>query len=297
MKSPITPNILMDLTALFQRKNWELADGTVADMGLFDKFCERLRLFTTEEQEMIIEISEDFIRIGMQEYLVKFFDSFFLLGDSFFDGHEKVYVLPLVDPYVSNRSKGTKVFRGKAKSADFLHYLFDASEWRWFSNKLIPNITVKKLFKLFNPKDSCLVLIDDFVGTGQTAVDVCTIFLQENFDLGSLSPEKIKVVSIAAQERGITYVRRELGIEVSSNIIVPRGISDKFVVPELPIKVAHMQAIESKLAITPAYNFGFEQSEAMITFLNKTPNNTFPVYWHETRAKVAPFPRYKNYRA
>jgi hypothetical protein len=295
IKPPIKPNILISLTSLFEMKNWELHDGSVAEMSLFDKFCERLKLFDVEEQEMVIEITEQFTRIGINDYLMRIFDSFILLGDEFFETHSKIYVLPLVDPYVRSPKSSEKLHKGKTKSANFLHYLFDASDWRWFNTKLIPNISHKKLMDVFDPADSCIVLIDDFVGTGGTAEEVCQIYLQEEFKAGKLSPDKIKVVSIAAQQQGILHVQSKLGIQAVSNIIVPKGISDYYVEPELSLKKSQMVNIETTLNVSDDYKFGHGRSEAMITFLNKTPNNTFPVYWHETKIRVAPFPRYKNF--
>lgn len=286
---------MISLTSLFQRKSWELNDGTVSEMSLFDKFCERLKLFTVEEQEMIIEITEGFTRVGINNYLSNFFESLILLGDTFFDSHAKIYVLPLVDPYVRSPKSSEKLHKGKTKSANFLHYYLEASDWRWLSTKLIPHISYKKLIDTFNPNDSCIVLIDDFVGTGQTAEEVCQIFLQEEFKAGKLAPEKIKIVCIAAQQQGVAYVKEKLDIDVVTNIIVHKGISDKYVEPQLAIRNSQMANVESVLNISSDLQFGHGRSEAMITFLNKTPNNTFPVYWHETKTRVAPFPRYKNF--
>jgi len=296
IKPPIKPNILISLTELFERKEWELEDGSVVELSLFDKFCERLKLLTVEEQEMVIEITDEFTRIGIKDYLTNLFKSFRLLGDEFFEAHARIYVLPLVDPYVRSSKSSQQLFRGKTKSANFLHYLLDASDWRWFSTKLVPNITYKKLKEVFDPQDSCIVLIDDFVGTGETAAEVCNIFLQDEFKSVKIPPDKLKVVSIAAQPQGIAHVQTALGVEVVSNIIVPKGISDRYEEPDLSLKSSLMVNIEATLNVSDDYRFGHGRSEAMVTFLSKTPNNTFPVYWHETKTRVAPFPRYKNYK-
>ncbi|MFC3561193.1 phosphoribosyltransferase [Pedobacter jamesrossensis] len=295
MKTPVKPQVIMALTTLFQKKKWDLSSGSETDMTLFRKFCERLSLFSEDEQDMLIELTSDFIRIGLQDYLAHFFESFILLGDSFFDNKDKIYVLPLVSPYSGTKSSEGKILRGKSKSADFLHYLLDSSDWTWFSKKLVMNYTFKKLLKDFDSSNSSIVLIDDFVGSGRTAADVCKIFLMENFSFGKLEPDSLKIVSLAAQKHGIHHVRKEVNVEVISNIIIPKGISDRYILPDLSSKIAQMNSVEEKLEISEELHFGYEKSEAMITFLNKTPNNTFPIYWHETKTKVAPFPRYKKF--
>jgi hypothetical protein len=112
IKPPIKPNILISLTELFERKEWELEDGSVIELSLFDKFCERLKLLTVEEQEMVIEITDEFTRIGIKDYLTNLFSSFRLLGDEFFEAHARIYVLPLVAIPMSGAQNPVNSFSG-----------------------------------------------------------------------------------------------------------------------------------------------------------------------------------------
>lgn len=112
---------------------------------------------------------------------------------------------------------------------------------------------------------------------------------------GNINPDNIKVVSIAAQRQGINEVKKSLNIDVISAMIFEKGISDKFSGAEKTHKANLMTDIETTINVEQDYKFGFKQTEALITILHKTPNNTFPVYWLETRNKVAPFPRKKKY--
>lgn len=72
-----------------------------------------------------------------------------------------------------------------------------------------------------------------------------------------------------------------------------KGISDRYVTPELEIKIELMKGIE-KLIPNNWCPFGWKHSEALVT-LTRTPNNTFPIFWntHKKGGKnfKAPFER------
>lgn len=287
MSATISPNTLLKVKQLFTSKNWAIEDGTAGNLSLFEKFCARLKLFTQEHQELIIELAYSFRIINLNEYLERFYDSLFCLNDSIFE-KDKVFIYPLINPQ-------KKISATRTKSANFLHYMLQTSDNRWISKKLIVNSVFNDLKSTFSNKDSCLILIDDFIGSGNTAIEVCDFYLKENINNENIYPENIKIVCIAAQQFGIVKIKNTLNIDVFSNIIMPKGITEVYNGNVLNAKIAKMEEIEKKLSIKAEYNFGYERSEALISFLKKTPNNTFPVFWHETPVKVAPFPRYQKY--
>lgn len=298
MSPHISPSILLKISNLFSEKKWSVAAGTEKHPSLFDKYCSRLKLFEAHHQELVIDLTHYFKIIALKDYLESFYESLILLGQ-IFDEKEKIFVYPLIDPIIRLDEKDIakkKITKGKTKSASFLHYMIETDDYMWLSNKLIVDTSLERLEKRFDNRDSCLVLIDDYVGSGKTAGDVCKVYLHETKLEETFKPENIKVVSIAAQEGGVKYLKKELDIDVVSNIIMTRGISDFYTGEVLERKKAHMAEIEATLKVSEDYNFGYERTEALISFMNKTPNNTFPVYWHETSKKIAPFPRYKNYR-
>ena len=106
--------------------------------------------------------------------------------------------------------------------------------------------------------------------------------------------KNIKVVSIAAQEFGINNVKEKLSIDIIANKILKRGISDYYI--DFEDKKNLMREISKKIEVSDDMELGYKDCESLITMLQKTPNNTFPVYWKETRNKVAPFPRKKYYK-
>jgi hypothetical protein len=302
MSSKISPGILLMIEDLFNRKKWEVQKYSNDITSLFEKFCARLRLLSNEQQKLVIDLTENFIRIELSEYLERFYDSLLCVKDEVFNSKEKLFVYPLINPYIEhiikqeNLARQVKIPYGKTKSSQFLHYMLASANWTWISEKLILSESISTLSNRFRNEDSMLFLIDDYVGTGLTAIGVCRQYLSESFKGETILPENIKIICIAAQKVGISRVRDELGIEVISNLILTKGISDRYSNDEISQKLKLMEDIELEIGgIKESYRFGLEKSEGLITFLNKTPNNTFPVYWHETKTKVAPFPRYKNY--
>lgn len=292
---------------LFLQKKWTIDDKSFNGLTLFDRFCERLRLLDSSQQKFIIELTRGFTRINLSEYLEKFYESLFCLGDDIFDKKSKIFVFPLIKPYLVTKKvvaadeglekvQELKIRRGKTKSANFLYYMFATDDWTWISNKFIHSDSLKKLSKDFKNEDSILILIDDYVGSGLTAIEACREYLSLECNGEEIAPENIKVVSIAAQAEGVENVKKTLAIDVVSDIILKKGITDAYNTDDAGKMLLVMKSIENIIGgIKEEYSFGMGRSEALITFLGKTPNNTFPVYWHETKTKAAPFPRYRSY--
>ena len=158
---------------------------------------------------------------------------------------------------------------------------------------------IERLQHDLTPNDSILILVDDFVGTGETAIDVCKIFLDKTYSGSKLNPESVFIVSIVAQSEGVIKVKKELNVNLVSDTIRDKGISDGYSSNAVAEKIELMLSIESKICskkFLKKYSLGYGKSEALVSFMNKTPNNTFPFYWFETETKIAPFPRHKKYK-
>ena len=57
-----------------------------------------------------------------------------------------------------------------------------------------------------------------------------------------------------------------------------------------------MKEMANKIKCPKKYALGYKESESLVSILNKSPNNTFGVFWHETKDLISPFPRYINYK-
>ena len=195
----------------------------------------------------------------------------------------KVYVMMLIAPKDE----------GKTKSSAMLLYLFNDTRLRIdprFSHYRFEIISDKEsLHQKMDDKDAVLVLVDDYIGTGDTAV-ACI----EQLDKLGIKMEQIAILSLVAQEEGKKKIE-EKGIFFCTSNLRNKGISDYYEGKELEKNVRLMQKIEKDLKVGEKSRFGYGQSEALVTMC-RTPNNTFPVFWYEPKLgikkKLAPFPRF-----
>lgn len=273
---------LSKVNTLFLEQKWMLDKENIS--GLYNRFCLRLSQLTPDEQELIIELTKRFLVIPQQEYLKYFLDIIHnpaLFQNSIITGCTNLFILPLI----------SKEDIGKIKSSSFLWYALKSTEVKYDPFFAQKNLTFCEnpnnlATKINNDAQSCLVLVDDYIGSGKTAesaVSYCASF--------GITPQKIAIVAIAAQQVGIDSLQAA-NIPVYTNTILNRGISDWYANGDLTNAIRIMRKIEKKLQVTPKFKFGYDRSEALVS-LSRTPNNTFPVFWWENDMyNVSPFPRY-----
>ena len=152
-------------------------------------------------------------------------------------------------------------------------------------NRVTPEVLKEKKYR--DNMDS-IILIDDFIGSGETALE-CLTYL----DFLKQEEKKLYVLALVAQKQGIENIRKE-GISVFVNVVREKGITDKFDKEEAQQKLDEMEKISKLLQVSKKMLLGYLESESLVA-MNKTPNNTFPVYWHEGKGHShAPFPRKEN---
>ena len=298
MKGHLSPIIMLELDELFQKMNWEIDELSDVKKSLYKRYCEILKLIKVEEQNLLIDLSYRFEQIGIADYIEFFLMSFHSIEESKLDAKEKIIFAPLIRPYIDNKKAKGKIEKPKTKSAQFLFYLLHGQDLRWidYSSKFEFLETIRSVKESYIEDKSLLILIDDFVGSGKTAID-CIKSIKSEIEIDKkISFSDICVISIAAQNEGVVRLETELGVKVYCDRIRQKGITDFYPTNTVNKNMDLMLSIENTLKCPKEFSLGFENSEALITFMNKTPNNTFPVYWHETDKKIAPFPRYKIYK-
>jgi phosphoribosylpyrophosphate synthetase len=238
---------------------------------------------TNDEQNLIIELTERFKVIYQQEYLRYFLDIIrnnneLIMGNV--GKCKKYYVIPLL----------SKEDIGKVKSSSFLWYGLKTTEIQYesfFSGKelLFREKPDNLSNKINDNSEAILILIDDYIGSGETAVSAVEYCM-----LQGIKKEKIVIIVLAAQEIGLRCLK-DKGLQVYTNICLKRGINDYYQDAELKKAIKVMMGIEQKINVSDEFLFGYKKSEALIS-LSRTPNNTFPIFWLEnTSYKIAPFPR------
>ena len=284
-KKALSDKYVDQLYHLFESKNWDVQE--LGKYSVFDRFCERLaELENDAQRDLIIDLTGNFLWVKnsmYEQYLLAAFNKLF--NDEVWK-HEKgknICICPLLPE---------KDF-GKVKSSTYMLYLCQNILLRTYVEfqdeqvRICETPEVLKEEKYRKNIDS-IILIDDFIGSGGTALESL-----EYFDFLRQEGKKIYILVLVAQKQGIENIRKE-GILVFSNIICERGISDRFEKEEAKEKLEEMKKIGRLLKVSSTMYLGFLESECLVA-MNKTPNNTFPVYWHEKKGHSrAPFPRKEN---
>ncbi|WP_373102890.1 phosphoribosyltransferase [Blautia obeum] len=282
----LSPQQLISISSVFNDNGWKIKKELNPEDSLFNRFCERMLEVKDEEgQALFLDLAKRYLWLSSDFYFMNLLKALEHLVSEYekLTSDTKVYVMMLIAPKDE----------GKTKSSAMLLYLFNDTRLRIdprFSHYRFEIISDKEsLHQKMDDKDAVLVLVDDYIGTGDTAV-ACV----EQLDKLGIKMEQIAILSLVAQEEGKKKIE-EKGIFFCTSNLRNKGISDYYEGKELEKNVRLMQKIEKDLKVGEKSRFGYGQSEALVTMC-RTPNNTFPVFWYEPelgiKKKLAPFPRF-----
>lgn len=132
------------------------------------------------------------------------------------------------------------------------------------------------------PDGSCLILIDDFVGTGDT---ICRKmkYVRSVFEKRGLRDVRIKIVSLAAMNFSKEALNT-LGVDYYSVHWLHKGINELIEEPHRVSATKSMELLEKKLKKNyhgkKLPNFGYKKSESLFALETANiPNNVFPIFW------------------
>lgn len=272
------------LTVIFISKSWEIDDGD-NNFSLFNRFCNALAVLSEDEQTLVLELTENFTKIDPTSYfehLANVLKKFIQTNQTKLVEVKTIYIAPLLSP---------RDF-GKSKSSTTVQYFFKTviNMYPEITNSLADkNIVFTDGLEvnegLINKKENILLLVDDFIGSGGTAIEAVDYLKIEK----NIEESKIFIIVIAILEIG----ERELickNIPVYYIMKFVKGITDRYAPHLIPEKISLMESIESKIKVHKNERLGYNNSEALISLM-RTPNNTFPVFWKENKGRIAPFPR------
>lgn len=126
--------------------------------------------------------------------------------------------------------------------------------------------------------NAIVVLVDDFIGSGGTAIKTLADMRAKFTHLRDNSA--IKVMSLVAQGDGIKQLK-DAGVEVFYSRYAPKAIEESNATVEEKIRMYYqMDEIESRIPnFNNTYHYGYYKSEALVSMI-RCPNNTFPIYWY-----------------
>lgn len=276
-KNELSARNFARLQRIFTQKHWPINDEF--DSSVFDNFCNLLDGLDKSQQELMLVLTENFLWVNEIEYIKRFSLSF----DSFincypFNGKEEIVITPLLakNDFGRNKSSTTLFYLIKsrlhslqAKYPNFKITLEDRPERVKCSHKMDTTI---------------LCLVDDFVGSGETAICAVEYFLNNRFP-----KTQIAVVALVAMQSGFQMLSKA-GYNIYVDSVQKKGITGSG--RDEASETKTMQEIENSIKVPEDYRFGYSQSEALVKMI-RTPNNTFPIYWYATKEnQYAPFPRF-----
>lgn len=271
---PIPIYNLEKLNAIFTKKQWTISENP---NGIYHRYCRTLLKMSLDEQSLFLNMTDRFQDFKMQDCITGFVS---VIQDVFsdYDGYT-IYCFKCV-----NESD-----QGKTKSSSSLLYLMKGPEIKDIQPSSIKLSIVddpSSLKDLKLAKNALFLIIDDFVGTGETAKEAMEYILKSSDK--SQEELEIAVVSVVMMERGFEYIQ-DLGIKPYCKVKLKRGISDYYQGDQLQDALKTIDSIESKIkGLKDEYRHEYHQSEALVK-LTRCPNNTFPVYW--LPSKDAPYAR------
>ena len=273
-KTSLAINILVQLRALFESKQWEIEEGT--EISCFDRYVKTLSSLNESQQVFMINLSKRFIRIPQSDYLQNIIAPVRHLREAYPD-KTLVFMACLKRGDIAKlKSPSTVLYQFKGTTIKTKVDLGDYKVVDVFNAQIAKQISLTK---------SQIILVDDFVGTGETASKAAA-YVREL--LPDIKNNSICVLSIVTMQNGKNVLENQ-GIRVFNTVTCKRGISDYYAEPQLGDAIAEMESIEKTLkGLKPEYRFGFKQTEALVC-MERCPNNTFPIYW--LNKGVAPYER------
>lgn len=259
---------------IFKQKNWPIENYFSDDV--FENFCNMLAGLEPEQCDLVINLTEKFLWVQDNAYIKYFsvaFDSFITSYN--FPRGKKIYICPLLPEEDFGKSKSSVSLLYLVKS----HLKVIQRKYSKFSITYadLPNAIDLNAIK----NGHTLCLIDDFIGTGETAERATKYFLDRD-----ISKSMMTIMSLVSMKSGLTELNNK-GYNTYTGISCDKGISCSGNETQIEI----MKNIEKSIKVSDDYKFGYKGSEALVKMM-RTPNNTFPIYWLcNKKNKFAPFPR------
>ena len=273
----------MLLHEAIKEKNWDVLFANLNDEVAIENLFRILDELEDCEADLFLVLVKKYIFaspndiLALTSKLVK--DKLAKLSENF----DKVVVLPLKESSSD-----------ALKSGSYVAYAVGYALKRALgnSNKVSIKENITFLCKRHEEERyrTLIVFADDFVGSGNSVVKTYTDYSQ-NFERPN---DEAVIFSTFVLSCGLENVTSQ-GIDIIFDSVLLKGISNAPEIHDKENALNIMKGISSRLSISRDYYLGFLNSEALFSTANRSPNNTFPVFWCSRRKDrsewPAPFPR------
>lgn len=266
------------IAALYVEKKWYIEDFDAIVGSIIQKY-------SPDELDFIYFLLKRFEKIPMQGYIGKIVGVLSGIPSLWLQGITKVYLYPLLPLSESKKTKSSFLM------CAIMSYSPQITNHAFFSNvrlQLLEKEDLKNSAKKINAQNSLLLLVDDFIGSGETALNC----IKDLWSTYNIARGRMLVFSIASSQVGYEKIRK-VGVKVACGYVQKKGISQ---ISDLLKKQEYtdmMKNIEQNIDVDPEYNFGYGQCESLIS-MERTPNNTFPFFWLKNEKNRPLFKREKK---
>ncbi|TDS14234.1 hypothetical protein DFQ03_2311 [Maribacter caenipelagi] len=307
----LSASYILKVDELFEGKGWEVEPEKKMKTSLYNKYIDRLTRIPDSTRPLFLELSDRFDRIGITEIYKLFSEAYDKVDKAYLTNAKKIYIIPLVEleirpkqeyrgenvlkklwSYLKFIFKKPKAVRPKNKSGERVLSIVEI-EYRDLehSDKFIFPENYARFKSIFNSKKDLLILVDDFIGSGDTANNI----LSQYFKTKKFNSKNTILISLISQKIGVEAIRKKHKVNVFQSILRERCISDYYPIALANENIKKVEMMEESIKCVTDLSLGYKKSEALVSIMNKSPNNTLPIFWHETRSLAAPFPRRKAY--
>lgn len=266
--SELNINTLGLIRQIWNEKEWKFPSRGANDVA-FNNLCEMFTKLDKDEQELVINLMRCYSFYSHTDYQDLLVEAFLKIEDNQIDDVDKIVIAPLV--------KAKDVQNCRSKSGYSLLYAADLVAIN--ENKKLAKLERKVIVNPYISRDKLsgekllVILIDDFVGSGDTAVEVVNL-VKNNFS----AKDKIIVTCLVTIQKGIDRLN-SASIPFFFAKSALKGIQDNHFIENKNLAYQLIDKIwKDHLAISEQFKRGYKDSEALLTLM-RTPNNTLPMYW------------------
>ncbi|WP_294278497.1 hypothetical protein [uncultured Chryseobacterium sp.] len=275
---------LLELDKIFEQKGWKQKENYVEVYNSLSKFSEKI-IKDKNEYLLILELLREFHWISLNDYYNNCRSLLINFTSELNCRNTNIYAFPIIK----------EKHQFKIKSGSFVSYLMKSlletiPNGQRFKFEDVNNFHDLKKIRFKN--SDVLILVDDFIGSGET-LNEC---IKEITNINTQLIKNLKILTIAIKKDTLEKISDRY--KIYYNFKVLKGITDYNTGDEIVNKKQIMKTIENRIFLgIKQYSLGFQESESLITLL-RTPDNTFPIFWNSKyKAKIdliPPFPRYEK---
>lgn len=279
----VTAETIGKIINIFEENSW---DTNNEKNYLFDRFTRSLDMLEVDDQEFMIEITKKYKQYAFSDYEEMLSECLVEMSKSKYFAPKKgqeIIFAPLL-----KYSEGEYSYK-ETKSSNLMSYLIKADKNSYL--KFIGQVNIRAATFLdyedigkIKDKKASLVLIDDYIGSGNTACESV-----ESYVKAGVALEDISIISLLIDTKGSNLLtEKNIAFFTSSkkHYTVYDIYEDN---DELRNRI---KRISRKIGAPKRYYLGYKDTMALVSLI-RTPNNTLPFYWVTSKKNKGgtPFPR------